>query len=442
MENHVIERMNQSLPNTSHEVRHPYGVNPEIVNNVCVEPAVHAPKVCLTDRILNQEALVISYCAERNLPFSCAGEILDISKELCRDRNALQRTQLHRTTASYKLQYGVSTTIESHLNSILKDTFFSLNIDEATSATLRKVLTVFVSYFDAEKQMVVVRHLDSVNVPSVNTENVYNVLIKIFAEKELPWKNCLAILMDSCAVMRGSKNGLEKRIRETVCPDLLDIDGDTCHHIHNASKQFTSCFESYLEELFSSLYTDFKWSEDQRVVLESMYSHLGVTYRRPELYSGTRWLTVHDIAVQHQYDMDALVVFYFSFLSKEDKSLYQSRLQLIYEKLTDEDGISALKTLQGSFNKKKQHAEAGRKRKSSITEKLFHTRKETCLQLSLYSSALVYLKQYVMLFQQAEPAIHKLHDNQVRVIREFLACFIKPEILSQCNSISKLSQRY
>ena len=127
VENYVIERMNQSLPNTSHEVRHPYGVNPEIVNNVCAEPAVHAPKVCLTDRILNQEALLISYCAERNLPFSCAGEILDISKELCRDRNALQRTQLHRTTASYKLQYGASTTIGSHLNSILKDTFFSLN---------------------------------------------------------------------------------------------------------------------------------------------------------------------------------------------------------------------------------------------------------------------------------------------------------------------------
>ena len=45
-----------------------------------------------------------------------------------------------------------------------------------------------------------------------------------------------------------------------------------------------------------------------------------------------------------------------------------------------------------------------------------------------------------MLFQQAEPAIHKSHDNQVRVIQEFLACFIKPEILSQCNSISKLKK--
>ena len=110
---------------------------------------------------------------------------------------------------------------ESHLNNILKDTFFSLNIEEATSDTLRKVLTVLVSYFDIEKQMVVVRHLASVNVPSVNTENVHNALIKIFAEKELPWKNCLAILIDSCAVMLGSKNHLENRIEKPFVPTSL-----------------------------------------------------------------------------------------------------------------------------------------------------------------------------------------------------------------------------
>ena len=48
---------------TLQEMRHPYGMNPEIVN-VSVEAPVHVPKVCVTDRTLNQEALVISYCAE------------------------------------------------------------------------------------------------------------------------------------------------------------------------------------------------------------------------------------------------------------------------------------------------------------------------------------------------------------------------------------------
>ena len=32
--------------------------------------------------------------------------------------------------------------------------------------------------------------------------------------------------MDSCAVMRGSKSGVEKRIRDENAPHLLHIDGD------------------------------------------------------------------------------------------------------------------------------------------------------------------------------------------------------------------------
>ena len=35
--------------------------------------------------------------------------------------------------------------------------------------------------------------------------------------------------MDTCNRMQGSKNGLEKQIKEELQPNLLDIDGDSCH---------------------------------------------------------------------------------------------------------------------------------------------------------------------------------------------------------------------
>lgn len=35
----------------------------------------------------------------------------------------------------------------------------------------------------------------------------------------------------------GSKNGLEKKIRDKA-PKMVDIDGDICHHIHNESNKF------------------------------------------------------------------------------------------------------------------------------------------------------------------------------------------------------------
>ena len=40
-----------------------------------------------------------------------------------------------------------------------------------------------------------------------------------------------------------SKSGAEMRIREKV-PQLLDIDGDLVHHVHDAAKGLTSTFDT------------------------------------------------------------------------------------------------------------------------------------------------------------------------------------------------------
>ena len=54
-------------------------------------------------------------------------------------------------------------------------------------------------------------------------------------DNEIPWSNLISVLMDSCNVMRGSKSGVEVRLRAKA-PHMLNIDGDTCHHAHNAAK--------------------------------------------------------------------------------------------------------------------------------------------------------------------------------------------------------------
>ena len=43
-------------------------------------------------------------------------------------------------------------------------------------------------------------------------------LKNLFEEHQIPWTNIMAIFMDSCNVMRGSKNGLEVKIRQDGTP--------------------------------------------------------------------------------------------------------------------------------------------------------------------------------------------------------------------------------
>lgn len=70
--------------------------------------------------------------------------------------------------------------------------------------------------------------------------------------------NMMSIFMDSCNVMRGSKTGLETRIRREKAPYLLDIDGDVCHHVHKAAKAFGKPFKNFIEQLYIDLFNDFK----------------------------------------------------------------------------------------------------------------------------------------------------------------------------------------
>ena len=67
--------------------------------------------------------------------------------------------------------------------------------------------------------------------------------------------NIVSTLSDSAAYMRGKISGFETRLRQDV-PGLLDIDGDTCHKVHNASKKLCQSFDWYVESMFTNIFND------------------------------------------------------------------------------------------------------------------------------------------------------------------------------------------
>ena len=80
----------------------------------------------------------------------------------------------------------------------------------------------------------------------------------------------MSILTNSCNVMQCSNNGFETKIQDNLASHLLDIDRDSCHHVHNIAKCFTKPFEKFLESLFSDIYTHFYYSSDSHEVLASI----------------------------------------------------------------------------------------------------------------------------------------------------------------------------
>lgn len=208
---------------------------------------------------------------------------------------------------------------------------------------------------------------------------------------------------------------------------LLGIDGDSCHHTHNAAKKFCAPFAYHCEGLFKDIFSDMKYSPDLRDSLTEVCDVLNVKFTMPEQFVSHRWLSAYDLSVSTQRLFQPLYIFYCSFLSAADKSLYQEvQEEILASKSVSPEARKLLKRVQTTLSQKSM-TEDGKKWKQRIIEKLIFQRDYTQSILNLYSSVLALLKQYVCLFELKEPMIHKLHDQQAQLFKNFLGLFVKSE---------------
>ena len=371
------------------------------------------------------QASVLAVLAEQSWSFSAAPVVIQLAKNLAADPEALDRLSMDRTSASIKLRHGLAPAVTSRVISLLQQNKFSLNIDESTSGNCSRILTVLVNVFDDSVGRIVMYHLTSVSLLRVDTATVRKALDDFFKTKEIKWENCLSILMDSCNVMRGPKNGLEKQIRNDLAPHLLDIDGDVCHHLHNATKKFCEPFEWWVEALFGDIHNEFHWSRKNRDILEELCFILGEKYCVPQHFVAHRWLSCLDAAQSTLQQFGPLTVYAYGLLGADDKRIYRALVQSICKDLSPA-AKRRVNELHNSL-KEKTITPEGRDRRRRLIEKLFFKRRWTRMLLGFFSAVLPVLKEYVCLFQSSSPLTHLLWKKQKEVFGSFLSMFMLPD---------------
>lgn len=87
------------------------------------------------------------------------------------------------------------------------------------------------SYFFEFEGWIVLEYLILIEFVIVDILFLLEVIDEVFNFNGILWVNVVFIFMDLCVVMRGFKNGLEKKIRELKVLVFLDIDGDICYYL-------------------------------------------------------------------------------------------------------------------------------------------------------------------------------------------------------------------
>ncbi|KAJ8026118.1 hypothetical protein HOLleu_33867 [Holothuria leucospilota] len=221
---------------------------------------------------------------------------------------------MERTTCAYKLKEGVAEVVHKRLVHELKEKPFSINLDECTTkGSNQRILSILVSFFSDTLGECVVQHFTSVSLTVVNANTVFQAVKESFAKDGIPLKNIISSLSDSAAYMRGKHNGFEAKLREAN-PNLLNIDGDICHHIHNCVKKFCSHFGNHVENLCDDLYRDFQYSPDLAQYLQEMTDLFGLDCKLPQQRIAHRWLSSYDVSIRILDMIDPLTLFYFAWI--------------------------------------------------------------------------------------------------------------------------------
>ena len=91
--------------------------------------------------------MVLGTLAEQSLPFTSAPVIVELMKQAAKDPDAVANLNMEGSSAQYKMVHGLAKTFHDQTVEELQKpgTLFSLNIDEATSTNLQKVLDYMIN---------------------------------------------------------------------------------------------------------------------------------------------------------------------------------------------------------------------------------------------------------------------------------------------------------
>ena len=129
----------------------PYGVAVNVHDSqVCStknQPIAKPIIISVADRVSNVEAFILSFTVENSLPLSKVPKLVDFAKSLAKDAKALNGVKMDRTAATYKLKEGLALHRHDNLVDKMKVFPFSINMDECTSNSNKKVFLCFGEFF-------------------------------------------------------------------------------------------------------------------------------------------------------------------------------------------------------------------------------------------------------------------------------------------------------
>ena len=170
---------------------------------------------------------------------------------------------MSRTKVAYMIGYGLGPYfLQKTIDDILRspNTYYTIHIDETTTAQVKKQMDVLVRYFSDTDGKVKVRFLKALVFGHAFAETVADELWRTLQELGLPLKNLLSISSDGPNVNKAIKANINTKLQGHFKRHLVDIESCQLHVVHNIFRKGIEAYGEDVELLGIDLFYFFKLS--------------------------------------------------------------------------------------------------------------------------------------------------------------------------------------
>ena len=272
-------------------------------------------------QLLEGQILLSNFVHAHGLPSSCFTCFGDLAHRIFPDSSIARRWSgskdgMRQTKGDYFLTHGVYDYHHQKLINTLKNSFFSINIDES-SVNRKSQLDVNVSYVDTEKKESCKRNFTTISMEKgTSAQEIVDALVMEFDSSFIPLTNIVTIVTDGCSTMLGEDGGVHALLRQRL-PHLPHWGGCSCHDSSNILKGGVTKLHPNLTNLYSQLHTHLSTSSLHRLREYEEFCHSqGLEPHKIPDFLDVRFRTITSCA---------------NWMEKDDRCLY-----LWFKKLTQE----------------------------------------------------------------------------------------------------------
>lgn len=334
------------------------------------------------------ELLLASFVAEHNIAFLTVDHLVMVMKRIDPNSKIFSEMELHRKKCTALVKNVLAKVEINDLTMILRESVFSILIDESTDIATQKIICCVVQYVDPRNTILQCRLFELLHINGADgtAEKIYSVFKECLRKYNIPLDNITGLACDGASVMVGNHNSFFTRLKIDV-PHALLLKC-ICHSAALVSSKACSKLPEILEDTITGVYSYVTGSAKRCDQLKEMQDYFHVQHYKILKLSGTRWLAVHQCVERLLINWDVLTSF--------------------FEIAAYEDGLHSASVLLGNL------------KNPNIK----------CYFLFLKYS-LNYMNQFNALFQGRQILIHSLHRESVRLTMKICQNFIKPALLKE-----------